>query len=280
LFLPYLYAPQSDPSSVILSFTVLRGQAEPDMLHGFAPSRRQSITYARSPPISPLYPLHEDISGIYGSCSDATYAILHDMHELTKTFLTRWNYVGGLYPPSSDAELAAYDVSMTQIYTRLLYRPSSQNDVTPDWYYESCRLAALIYCRSIVQGMPLADSANVMNNETSPGTNGAKITIKQALHNALDSTDKRNHWGNVNMSGVFLWVCLVGGAGSWPSTRSVYGERDEDQAPEAWIKKCFSLYAVQCAIAEASEHASAVVESQRTMLQVQSLINLRSGISS
>lgn len=262
---------------VILSFTVLRGHPEPAMLHGFTPSRRQSALLEQPPPISPLYPLHGDVSGIYGSCSDGTYEIIHDMHELTQTFVARWNYVGGVYLPSSSAELASYDINMQQIYTRLLLRPSSTEDLTTDWVYESCRLAALIYCRSIVQGVPLTDSANVLH-AGNPGANILGITAIQALHNALNNTDKRNYWGD--MSGVFFWVCLVGGAGSWSSTQSVYGERDEGQHPAAWIRKCFALYAVRSSMAHGFEHAGAVVEGQRTMLQVQNLINLKRGIAS
>jgi len=248
------------------------------MLHGFAPSRRQSALMEQQlpPPISPLYPLSGDVSGIYGSCSGETYSIIHDMHELTQLFMAHWNYAGGVYPGSSSAELASYDINMQQIYARLLLRPAS-DPLATDWYYESCRLAALIYCRSIVQGVPLADSADAPHARHS-GAGHSGITIIQALHNALDNTDKRGHWGD--MCGIFLWVCLVGGAGSWSSEQSVYGERDDGQQSSAWIRKTFSLYAVKCAMAIGAEHAGPVVEAQRTMLQVQTLINLKGGIAS
>jgi hypothetical protein len=217
------------------------------------------------------------MSGIYGSCSEETYSIIYDMHELTQVFLARWNYVGGVYPPSSSAEVASFDLNMQQIYTRLLLRPSSTDPLSTDWVYESCRLTALIYCRSIVQGVSLAESADVMHAPHS-GAGNSGITVIQALHSALDNTDKRGHWGD--LAGVFLWVCLVGGAGSWSSEQSVYGERDDGQQPSAWIKKTFSLYAVKSAMAIGAEHAGPVVEAQRTMLRVQDLINLNRGITS
>jgi len=249
------------------------------MLHGFAPSRRHSILMEQqqSLPISPLYPLHGDTLGIYGSCPDEIYSIIRDMHEITQIFMAHWNYIGGVYPTSSSAELASYDINMQQIYARLLLRPASLDVLGTDWIYESCRLAALIYCRSIVQGVPLAESADVMHARHS-GAGNSGITTIQALHHALNNTDKSGHWGD--MRGVFLWVCLVGGAGSWPSEQSVYGERDDGQQPSAWIRKTFSLYAVKCAMAIGAEHAGPVVEAQRTMLQVQSLINLKRGIAS
>ncbi|KAF2110852.1 hypothetical protein BDV96DRAFT_192468 [Lophiotrema nucula] len=257
---------------VILSFTILRGQAEPTMLHGYVPSRRQSTTLQRSLPVSPLYAPHGDLSPMYGLCTDATYEILCDMHELTRTFVARWTYVGG-----SSTDLASYDAHMQQIYTTLLLRPSTDDDITADWVYESCRLAALIYCRSIVQGMPLSDSANTIHARSS-GADISGITMISALHNALENTDKSGLWGD--MCGVFLWICLVGGAGSWPSSQLVFGERDDLHTSSAWVRKCFALLAVKSSLSHGFEHAGAVVEAQRTMLQVQSLINLKRGIAS
>lgn len=247
------------------------------MLHGFVPSRRQSTQLELPLPVSPLYTPHGDLSILYGTCTDSTYDILSDMHELTRTFMLRWNYVSDVYPPQSSTELASYDAHMQQIYRRLLLRPSTDDDITPDWVYESCRLAALIYCRSIVQGVPLSDAANVMHAGSS-SIDMSGTTIITALHNALDNTDKQGNWGA--MCGVFLWICLVGGAASWPSTAPLYGERDENQAGTAWVRKCFALFAVKSALRCGFEHAGAVVEAQRTMLQVQNLISLKRGIAS
>jgi hypothetical protein len=229
-------------------------------------------------PISPLFAPHGNLTALYGSCSDATYEILCDMHELTQTFTLRWNYVGDMFASQAAADLASYDGHMQQIYSRLLLRPSAEDDITPDWVYESCRLAAIIYCRSIVQGVPLSDSANIMHARSS-SMDLSGTTIVSALQNALDNTDKKGYWGN--MSGVFLWICLVGGAASWPSlVQPAYEERDQTQTSAAWVRKCFALWAVKSSLGCGLEHAAAVVETQRAMLQVQSLINLKRGIAS
>ncbi|KAF2186356.1 hypothetical protein K469DRAFT_573713 [Zopfia rhizophila CBS 207.26] len=270
---------------IILSFSVLRGHAEPAMLHEFFPSRRQSAVIETPPPVSPLFCPHGDLSSIYGSCSDGTYGILCDMHELTRTFIVRWSYVGDVFPPRSSSELASYDAHMQQIYTRLLLRPSTDDEATPDWVYESCRLTALIYCRSIVHGVPLAESGSVIHARSSGvdisdiAAHDTELTLLQALHNALDNTDKAGCWGDI-MGGVFHWICLVGGSASWQSFPSAFGERDEFQTSGAWVKKNFALFAVKAALSPGFVHAAANVEAQRTMLQIQSLINLKRGIAS
>ncbi|KAF2871522.1 hypothetical protein BDV95DRAFT_628708 [Massariosphaeria phaeospora] len=261
---------------VMLTFTVLRGHTEPAMLHGYIPSPRHSPLLEESRPMSPLYAPHGDLSSLYGRCSDNSYEIICDMQDLTRTFMARWNYASDIFSHTSTPELASYDAHMQQIYTRLLLRPSTEHEITPDWIYESCRLASLIYCRSIVQGVPLSDSANVLHARNS-AADLSGITVLSALHNALDHTDRSSHWGDIN--GVFLWICLVGGAASWPSMQSLYGEVDEHQSA-AWARKCFALYAVKASLVHTFEHAGAVVDAQRTMLQVQNLINLKRGSGS
>ncbi|KAF2260045.1 hypothetical protein CC78DRAFT_571455 [Lojkania enalia] len=262
---------------VVLSFTILRNQAEPDILHGYLPNPRHSSMSGQLLLVSPLYAPNGDLSVIFSSCSSATYDILCDMYRLTHAFLARWNYVGDNYPSSSTPDPTSYDSHMQQIYTRLLLRPSTDDELTTDWTYESVRLASLIYCRSIVQGDPLSDSANVMHARPSGG-DLAGTTIICALHNALEHTDKRGLWGN--MCGVFLWICLVGGAASWASTHPIYSERDERQTTAAWVRKCFALFAVKASLSHGFEYAGAVVEAQRRMLQVLNFIGLERGIIS
>lgn len=263
---------------IILNSTVLRGYSEPAFIRGYSPTRRQSSVHEL--PISPLFAPHGNLHSLYGHCStDGTYRILSDMHELTQAFVMRWSYANDVYSPSSQSQVASYDAHMQQIYTRLLLKPSADEDITPDWIYESVRLAAHIYCRSIVHGLPFSDAANVTHARSSGTDISNGITVISALHQAIENTDKRDSWGN--LSGVFLWVSLVGGAASWPSpSQSAYGGFNEHSASSAWIRKCFSLYAVKSSLACGLEHASAIVEAQRAMLQVQSLINLRRGISS
>jgi len=246
------------------------------MLHGFVPSRRSSGLVPYSYPISPLYAPRGDISALYGKCPDATFHIISDMHDLTCTFVARWNYAGDVFSPNTESQLASYDAHMQQIYTRLLVSHSTENHIAPDWVYECCRLAALIYCRSIVQGLPLFDSANVLHAR-SPGAGASHITLISALHNALEHTDKREFWGD--LCGVLLWVLLVGGAASWPSPQSSWGIVQETQGFAAWLRKCFALHSVSTSLWHVFEHAGATVEAQRTMLQVQQLIDLKRGMS-
>ena len=247
------------------------------MLHGFVPSRRQSIMMERPLPISPLFSPHGNLSVLYGTCSEGTFQILSDMDELTRTFILRWNYVGDVFAPQASSDLASYDAHMQQVYARVLLLPAINVEFAPDWVYESVRLTALIYCRSIVQGVPLSESGNVLHSRN-PGAEISSTTVASALLSALDNTDKSGCWGA--MCGVFLWVCFVGGAASWPSdTTSPYEEPNEDQRA-AWTRKCFSLYATKGVLDCGFENAGAVVQAQRTMLQVQSLINLKRGIAS
>lgn len=246
------------------------------MLRGFVPSRRSSGLLMQPRPISPLYAPQGDISPLYGICSDGTYDIISDMRDLTHTFLARWNYFRDVLPPTPDPQLASYDAHMQQLYSRLLLRRSTENDLAPDWIYECCRLAALIYCRSIVHGVPFPESANVMNARSS-GADAPGITVISALHNALEQTERRGYWGD--MYGVLLWVCLVGGAAAWPTAQSLFGEGQEVQASAAWLRKCFALYAVRSSLAYTFEHGGAIVEAQRTMLQVQQLISFKRGMS-
>jgi hypothetical protein len=256
----------ADLNRVLLSFTVLRGRSEPAMLQGFTPEPlNRSIRSHR--PISPLYAPEGDITGIYGCCSVETFEILQDMHDLTCTFINRWSY------PISEDLMA--DSHLEQIYTRLLYRPSTEDSVVHDWIYESCRIAALIYCRSIVQGMPLAQSASIMHARSSGS--GTGTTLISALHHAVEQTDRSRHWDD--MRGVLLWVYLVGGAASWPSVQPLFGDLPDSQS-SAWTRKWFALHAVRTSLSINFDHADAIVGSQRTMLQVQHMISLRRGSSS
>lgn len=245
------------------------------MLHGFVPSRGSPNANPHQQPISPLYAPLNDISSLYGSCSPATYQVVSDMRDLTCTFIARWNYTGDLFSPATQAQFASYDAHMQQIYTRLLMSHSTEDDITPDWMYECCRLAALIYCRSIVQGVPLPESAHVLHARNS-GAIVTQTTLISALHSALERTDRKGCWGD--MWGVLLWVTLVGGAASWPESPS-YRMSGENEAFSAWMRKCFALYSVCASFSSGFEHASGVVEAQRMMLQVQQLIDLKRGAS-
>jgi hypothetical protein len=260
--------------SGMLCFTILRGDAEPLMLRDFAPRTTASIPSHGDSPVSPLYAPHGDLTSIYGLCSAATFEVLNDMHNLTQTYLARWRYVADLDPASS-AQVASCDAQLQQIYTRLLQRPSTQGDPAPDWVYESCRLAALIYCRSIVHGASFADSAATMYaHSTDHEVTG--MTLLSSLHAATMQIDARSCWGD--MRSVFLWVTLIGGAAAWPQPRP-YSIEDEDEnsITRAWIRKCFALYAIRAAVSVPFHQAGPTIEALRTMLQVRHWLDLSNG---
>ncbi|KAF2832365.1 hypothetical protein CC86DRAFT_442635 [Ophiobolus disseminans] len=252
-----------------LSFTVLRGTTEPPMLREVAPSTIPSIFADITGLDSPLYAPRGDLSSIYGFCSAPTFEILSEMHQLTQTFLARWRFVSDLNP-ASNAQVASCDAQLQQLYARLLRRQSVENDLMPDWIYETCRLTALIYCRSIVYGTSLADSAGTIHAQSS------RTTLLSALHAAVMQTDTRRCWGD--MRGVFLWVCLVGGAASWPSSRFSSNDLEEDTSPaQAWARKCFALYALKTVVSVRFPQAGTIVQALRTMLQVRHWLDLNSG---
>lgn len=232
------------------------------------------------------------MSRLFNLCPRDTYALLLDMHELTHTFILRWSYSIG----SSSAQLDSYEAHMQQIFTRILLCPSkdSPDAASGDWVYESIRLAALIYCGSIVQGVALSESANqphalgpaVGIDSLSPETYTPLdhgYTRLSALHNALEHTDRSNYWGE--LCGVFLWIHLVGGAASWQSSSvsshaNMFGESEEMDNRAKWMRKSFALYAVRAALGIGFENPGAVVEAQRNMGRVLRLIGVKRGIRS
>ncbi|KAF1962431.1 hypothetical protein CC80DRAFT_400285 [Byssothecium circinans] len=252
---------------VILTFTVLRGRPEPPMLHGFVPSRITSANVGLA--ISPLYAPNNDMSPLYGKCSKRTHDIISDMHDLTRTFVARWTFA--IEAP----QFASFDNHMQQIYTRLLLRTTTENDAAPDWKYESCRLAALVYCGAMVQGMSLSESATAIH---APGSSASQegTAIITALHNAVEQTDSSTFWDD--MCGVLFWICLVGGAASRPHDQFSNEARQDKHTQAAWTRKSFALHAVRTSFPRGFENSKAIVESQRTMLQVQHLIDVKSGL--
>ncbi|KAH7383850.1 hypothetical protein BKA66DRAFT_417136 [Pyrenochaeta sp. MPI-SDFR-AT-0127] len=257
---------------VMLSFAVLRGQAEPAMLQHYTPHPPSASLPSDYGPVSPLYAPQGDMSRIYGSCSIGTLEIATDMHALSQIFLARCNYVGNIHPISS-AQVSTYDTQLHQIYSRLKLRPSTEHDLTPDWVYESCRLAALIYCRSIIHGVSLAESANKPHARSSDSIVNPS-TLLLALHEVLMRTDTRICWGNA-MRGVFLWVCLVGGAASCLSARFSSSIHGEQLSPfSTWARKCFALFAVRASVTVPFEHANGTIQALRTMLQVRHWIGM------
>jgi hypothetical protein len=252
----------------MLTSAICRGQDESVELTPQSPS---GAWLDRNNPISPLLAPQEHMSPSYQVCSAAAIDIIWKMQRCTCTFLARWNHKGESHMISS-GQLAACDAELQNIYSDLLLLPSAEDNNSPDWVYESCRIAALIYCRSIVHGATLADSANIMHARIS-GSSSESGTLLSALHSALGRTNVQTCWG-FELSGVFLWVALVGAAASRSTPRS---SSEETLQTSAWMRKCFALYAVRAAVSVSFDHSDATIQALRTMLQVRQYIATKTG---
>ncbi|KAF1937620.1 hypothetical protein EJ02DRAFT_469556 [Clathrospora elynae] len=256
---------------VMLTFAISRGQDESLEL---TPRRSSPVLPDDGIPISPLSAPIEDMSRLYGHCSTRTMELTGDMQRCTSIFLARWSHTGTAESTLS-GQLATCDAQLQQTYIRLLSLPSTEDDLSPNWIYESCRLAALIYCRSIIHGAAFADSAATMHARNA-GPNTESSTLLAALYEALNKTDTQGCWGTP-LRGIFLWVCLVGSAASWSSARPSNDDEETSQA-SAWMRKCFALYAVRAAVSVPFELADATIHALRTMLQVRRGMAAKKGL--
>lgn len=211
------------------------------------------------------------MSMLYQDCSTASLGILGDMHTCTTLFLQDWDLISTTQPHSyMGAE--THHVRTEQIYTHLLLLPSAEDTFEPDWIYESCRLAALIYCRSILHGATFADSANRMHARC-PNSGSQTLSMLSALHEVLQRTDTHNSWGE-NLRGCFLWVSLIGAMASWSTTWIEPGLENHAMPTHlAWMRKCFALYAVRAVVSVPFEHAEATMRALQTMFRVRQCIS-------
>jgi hypothetical protein len=256
--------------STMLSFTILRGTTEPPTLQDPALAEFTSTLAGSNIFDLPQYAPHDDLSGIYGACSAATFEILSHIRTLTQTYLARWDYVSDL-DPASDIHIVSCDAQLQDLYSRILLCPSSEHERSPDWAYESCRIAALIFCRSIIHGTSLANSAKSIYPRN-PARESTDISLLEALHAAVMQTDTSCCWGD--MRGVFLWVCLIGGAASWPSSRLRSIEHESPSPAQSWMRKCFALYSIKAAVSVPFDRAGSTIQALRTMLQVRHWVDL------
>jgi hypothetical protein len=245
----------------MLSFAVLRGSPEPVMLRGFAPRSIHSSPAEHIGLISPLCGLNYDPRRLQGLYSEQSLEVIQDVQSITQTYLARWKCMTDS-DPTAHAQVESLDAQIQETYACVLRRPSAHTD----WIYESCRLAALIYCRSIAHSTPLTNPTTLMQTQM-VGPDLTDTSLISALHAAIMHTDTRGCWGDLR--GVFMWACLVGGAASWPSSRGHEAGHEAGSAPaQAWVRKCFALYAVRAAASVPFDHASTMIDVLRTMLLV------------
>jgi hypothetical protein len=247
---------RANERSTLLSFSVLRGRTEPALIHD-ATLYPTSVTLSEQPaPISPLFSPRGDVSPISKHCSRGTYEIILDMHNLTQALIA--------YRGSASNDYLTTHIQL--IYSRLVLHASTADQVSPDWMYESCRLAALIYCRSIMYRCTLAMSASGIHSQIVGS--GTTSTLHMALLHALEHTDKQDCWGP--MRGVLLWICVIGGAASWPGHGGVEGAA----APaSAWARKYFALHMVRTLVSVGFEHGHVAAQALRTGLYVRNWVD-------
>jgi hypothetical protein len=256
--------------STMLTFTILRGTTEPPTLQDPALAEFTSTLAGSDIFSSHQYAPNDDLSGIYGACSAATFEILSYIHTLTQTYLARWDYVSNL-DSASNIHIVSCDAQLQNLYSRILLCPSSEDAAIPDWIGESCRIAALIFCRSIIHGTSLANSAKSVYPRN-PARQSTDTSLLEALHAAFMRTDTSRCWGD--MRGVFLWVCLIGAAASWPSSRLISIEHEGPSSARSWTRKCFALYSIKAAVSVPFDRAGSTIQALRTMLQVRHWVDL------
>jgi hypothetical protein len=203
---------------------------------------------------SPLCTPLGKVNNIRVNCSVQTLEIIHAMHELTNTFIREKDGSGTFIP-------APYHHST---YERLLRGPPTQPGQMPDRVHESVRLAAILYTYAILYQTTLATSAAAPFQSPSTGP----TTLLRALLSAVQQTEPTSCWGD--MRGVFLWVCLIGGAASWGTIQT---ECAGSSPPLAWVRRCFSLWAVRAVVSAGFEHADGMRETLRTGIRVRSLLD-------
>lgn len=219
------------------------------------PANSPTLHRARQlcPYISPLYAPHGDFATLSTNCSAQTLEIINDMYTLTQVSIHQSHH-------NSTFNLTRRH---HQIHERLLRSPSMQSS---DYMHESIRLASLIYSHAILHRTTFASSANTLHQDPAMGN----TTLIFTLLTAVEHTDVANCWGD--MRGVFLWVCLIGGAASWGSS--------DPGAATVWpamarARKCFSLWAIRAVMGVGFEFADGMMEGLRAGLRVRNLLDGR-----
>ncbi|KAF1931235.1 uncharacterized protein M421DRAFT_342404 [Didymella exigua CBS 183.55] len=219
------------------------------------PTSNLTLRHTRQsyPCASPLYALHGEFTSLGNSCSTQTLEIIIDMSNLTQAFTHQHQGVTNFVPTPQYHE----------IYSHLHRSPSAQ-DI--DWIHESTRLAALIYTHAIIHHTTFTSAANISHQDPTMGN----TTVLHALLSAVDHTDAIGCWGS--MRGVFLWVCLIGGAASWGSDNPEVGFVSPQMA---WMRKCFSFWAIRAVVGVGFEFADGTMEGLRMGLRIRNLLDER-----
>ncbi|KAF2280447.1 uncharacterized protein EI97DRAFT_411741 [Westerdykella ornata] len=229
-------------------------------------------------PWSPLFSPRLEFSSLRlgPRCSPETYDLLCAMRYITDLFIEHMekdpirelesDEVVDMTSPNRRQQ--EYDTKIDPIYQHLLDLPSASIpglSTSNDWVYEACRIAAIIHATAIIRRVPFHVAAEGSER-------GRRMT--DDLYAALELSNTQNVWGN--LAGVLYWVSLVGvSAARTPKAVELCrlpGKQAAQPHDEAWVRRCFVMYATRTMLILIFQHPLPVVLSQRKMLRIQELV--------
>lgn len=202
---------------------------------------------------SPFYAPHGDFTAVMGCRSAQTVELVIEMYHLTQVVTNN----------SSSAVTFVPNRQHHQIYDWLQDIPSTRGS---DWVHESIRLAALIYTKAILHHTSFSSAANVLHEDPTVGDQ----TTLCALLIAVEHTEVTGCWDA--MRGIFLWVCLIGGAAAWGMDNTETGFVEPRMA---WARKCFSLWSIRAVVGVGFEYTDGIMDALKTGLKVRNFLDGR-----
>jgi len=233
------------------------------VVHGYQPhvmytmffsSRVKRVPRNERIPESPIYCPH---NGFFFSttnplCSKETCSILRDMHDFTTIF---FSIIGPDYIGPDEATYVPVS-SSASILGRLLAKPSASIPDLPtsnDWVYESCRLAALIFCHiSFHRSLPSDNSAI-----------SSQWPLIRDLCNAIAKTDTSDCWGS--MSGSLYWCTIIVLIAMRDESLGGSGNKDENKR---YGTKWLRLLATRLSVVLGFQYPDAIIRTLRRSIRV------------
>jgi hypothetical protein len=243
---------------------IMRGATPPVVFnYPFVYQYRQLFTTTESLPESPLYSPRLGFFTIIRNkrCTPQIYDLLCDMRDLTCRFIDV-----DLLGPRETAE--SFQSTPEAIYARVLNLASAAipgTIVSGDWVYESCRLAAHIYCSQLCP--PSAD--DIVHTSS-------LISVIHDLQSTLARSDVSECWGD--MAGVLFWCALIGSNCMRDALKllnlSVLSDQDQPQdlslQKHEYCRKWLTLLAVRIGVVLGFQYPEAICVTLRRYIHVRS----------
>lgn len=298
---------------------------------------QDAFSASRPIPESPLYcPRNEFLTVVRSNkCKAETFELLCDVREMIDLF------IGSTDPESSRASSTHDSESPSEtraksprrpanriqsLYAKILLLPSAEqtgHDLHNDWTYEACRIAACITATAIAKRVSFSVAAtmaaaglapaNVSSTSSpsqppSPPQATHQPTLLHSLRSALDKSNLSSCWMEHHLTGVLLWITLIGSSACTPlavpsptllspltfqsppritasasptdakspsqssppaATVFVDAAHAADPSPEdRLLRKWIVAMAIRCCVLLAFEHKGGVVQSLDRMLRV------------